>query len=428
MLSQGSAPIDTYAVPPTRWGVAFQEDLAKHIDQIRGRIPHVRHEGERSSPNAGEEATKQALVIPLLQLLGYDVFDPREVRPEFIADFAVKKAGQFEKVDFAVYLNGKLALFVECKALGAQLQDNGGQLARYFNADPNVRVAIITDGVRVRVYTDLQQPNIMDPNPWLDIDLLDMKPVEVDLLRRFRKADFVPEDVTDLAEETVYYNAIVKRIGEQLHEPSESFVRWVAGELPNTPRVTAKLVERLTPILRRAIQSAIVDHVARSFSRAPEPAGAPTAEAPPPPATSATPSTAPADAKPEARAGVVTTAEELEAARVIEGWIREVHPDAELGFRDGKAYFTLHQNNLRKWFARVGLDRKPAWVALRHVRVEEGRVFAPGIDVSEGGNYGDSRFSIPGLADLPKLRTAVLAAYDREVARVGDDAGDTEAR
>ena len=67
----------------SRCAVAFQDDLAKHIEQIKGRIPHVRHEGERSSPNAGEEATKQALVVPLLQVLGYDVFDPREVRPEF---------------------------------------------------------------------------------------------------------------------------------------------------------------------------------------------------------------------------------------------------------------------------------------------------------------------------------------------------------
>lgn len=403
--------------------MAFQDDLAKHVEQIRGRIPHVRHEGERSSPNAGEEATKQALVVPLLQALGYDVFDPREVRPEFIADFAVKKAGQFEKVDYAIYLNGALALFVECKALGAVLQDNGGQLSRYFNSEPNVRCAIITDGVRIRVYTDLQQPNIMDANPWLEIDLLNIKPAEIDLLRRFRKADFVPGDITELAEETVYYNTIVKMISSQLHEPSESFVRWVAGELPNSPRVTSKLVERMTPILRRAIQSAIVDHVARSFARPPEPPAP--AEAVPPVEAASPPA---AEAKVEAKPGIVTTADELEVAKIVEGWVKELRPTGEFGFRDGKGYFTLHQNNLRKWFARFGLEKKPGWVALRHVRPEEARTLAPGLDVSEGSSFGDVRIAVPAMAELYKLRSAVMAAYEREASRVGEEPADAETR
>ena len=416
--------VDTIVVQRPTLRVAFQDDLTKHIEQIRGRIPHVRHQGERSSPNAGEEATKQALVVPLLQMLGYDVFDPREVRPEYIADFAVKKAGQFEKVDYAVYLDGALALFVECKALGAPLLDNGGQLSRYFNADPTVRVGIITDGVRIRVYTDLQQPNIMDSTPWLDIDLLNLKPVDIDLLRRFRKADFVAANITELAEESVYYNAILGKIGEQLHEPSESFVRWVASELPNTPRVTGKLVERLTPILRRAIQSAIVDHVARSFSR---PAGPPTGETPV--ASDVVVAAEPVvEARVDGKVGVVTTAEELEAARIVGEWIREVRPDAEFAYRDSKTYFTLHQNNVRKWFVRLGLDRKPSWVALRHVGMDEARVLAPGMEVLDGGAYGDSRLVLGSAGDLVKARAAVVNAYEREAARVGEELGEADGR
>lgn len=33
-----------------------------------------------------EEATKNALIMPFLRALGYDVFNPLEVVPEFIAD------------------------------------------------------------------------------------------------------------------------------------------------------------------------------------------------------------------------------------------------------------------------------------------------------------------------------------------------------
>ena len=46
-----------------------------------------------------EEATKNAFVMPFLQCLGYDVFNPLEVVPEFIADIGIKKG---EKIDFSI--------------------------------------------------------------------------------------------------------------------------------------------------------------------------------------------------------------------------------------------------------------------------------------------------------------------------------------
>lgn len=53
--------------------MAFDDDFARHVDQIKLRLPHI----------SGEEATKQSLVIPLFQMLGYDVWNPLEVQPEF---------------------------------------------------------------------------------------------------------------------------------------------------------------------------------------------------------------------------------------------------------------------------------------------------------------------------------------------------------
>lgn len=391
--------------------MAFQDDLAAHVERIRVRIPHVQ----------GEEATKQALVVPLLQVLGYDVFDPREVRPEYVADFAVKKAGQFEKIDYAIFINGSPALFVECKPVGAPLEDHGGQLARYFNSTPSVRVALITDGTRMRVYTDLQQPNIMDPQPWLDLNLLSLKAAEVEALRRFRKADFSPNDVTAFAEEMAYYNTMLPFIAGQLREPSDSFVRYVAGEVLSGMRITAKVVERLTPILRKVIQSAIVENVARSFDRAPEsseaePAAPP--QQPAPPAENAQASDG------GGKSGIVTTPEELESYATIATWIGEVHPTAKVGHRDSKTYFTIHQDSLRKWFLRLMLDRKPMWIALRHVKPDEAKRLAPGMEVMEGSNFGDCRIVLASLADLAKARTAVIAAYEREAARTTDDAAE----
>ena len=387
--------------------MAFIDDLQRHADQVKTRVPHIR----------GEEATKHALVVPLFQVLGYDVFDPREVQPEYIADFAKKKSnGQMEKVDYAIWKNGAPAIFVECKAVDAKLEDSDGQLARYFNATPSVKVAVLTNGLRFRVFTDLQQPNVMDATPWLDVDLLNLKPAEVDALRRFHKVDFATDQVIALAEEMVYYNALTTFLATQLRDPSETFVRYVASEIPSVGRVTQKVVERVTPILKKAIQSAIVEHVARSFSTAVEP------ETPPPVSVAASPA-----AKPElmvaaeGKAGVTTTADELSVWESIASWIREVKPNTALSFRDSKSYLTIHQSNVRKWFVRVNVQTAPYWLALRHIGPDEVRRLAPGMDLVEGGNLGDSRISLKAVADVPKLRAAIIAACEREATRKSDE-------
>jgi hypothetical protein len=93
-----------------------------------------------------------------------------------------------------------------------------------------------------------------------------------------------------------------------------------------------------------------------------------------------------------------------------------------VGHRDSKTYFTIHQDNLRKWFLRLGADRKPMWVALRHVKPEEARRLAPGVELLEGTQFGDCRFALNSISDLQKVRTAIIAAYEREAARVSEDA------
>jgi hypothetical protein len=397
--------------------MAFEDEITRHAEQIKVRLPHIK----------GEEAAKQALVVPLLQVLGYDVWDPREVQPEYIADFAKKRSnGQMEKIDYALHIGGAPAVFIECKSSDKELDDHDGQLARYFNATPSVRVAILTNGVRLKIFTDLLQQNIMDTKPWLDVDLREVKPAEVDALKKLRKADFVADQVVGLAEEMVYYNAMVTFVATQLSDPSEAFVRFVANEIPTIGRVTSKVVERLTPIMRKAIKSAILHQFARSLDR-PEPPvseGPPAAEAiqmAPPAAEAVLP---PAG---EAREGVVPTKEELECFGIISKMTKEVIPDATVAYRDSKSYFTVIQKNVRKWFVRLGVKRRPYWVAFRHVKVTEAKRLCPGVEVTEGGQFGDCRFLIKEVGDLAKLRSVIVAAYEAEQARVADEADPSDA-
>lgn len=137
--------------------MVFVEDIAKVAEQVRKGAELVR----------GEQATKMSLIIPFFSALGYDVFDPTEVIPEFIADFATKKAGQFEKVDYAIAINGDTVMIVEAKARDQKPTAHDGQLKRYFNGLLKTKVAIVTNGIEYRFFTDLRNENVMDDEPFL---------------------------------------------------------------------------------------------------------------------------------------------------------------------------------------------------------------------------------------------------------------------
>ncbi len=71
-----------------------------------------------------EEATKNAFIMPFIQILGYDVFNPTEVIPEFVADLGIKKG---EKVDYAIIQNGTPTMLIECKHWGENLDAHSSQ-------------------------------------------------------------------------------------------------------------------------------------------------------------------------------------------------------------------------------------------------------------------------------------------------------------
>ncbi len=91
-----------------------------------------------------EEATKNAMVMPLIQILGYNPFDPLEVTPELVADVGTKKG---EKVDYAILKDAKPIIIFECKKSGAELNiSHAGQLFRYFHVT-EAKFGVLTNGL-----------------------------------------------------------------------------------------------------------------------------------------------------------------------------------------------------------------------------------------------------------------------------------------
>ena len=87
-------------------------DFSEKIAELSKKVKNL-GDGLKS-----EEATKNALVMPFIAALGYDVFNPSEVVPEFSAPIGEYKDA---RVDYAILSGGKPIILMECKTLGACL-------------------------------------------------------------------------------------------------------------------------------------------------------------------------------------------------------------------------------------------------------------------------------------------------------------------
>ncbi len=290
-----------------------------------------------------EEATKTAILMPFFQLMGFDVFNPNEFVPEFIADVGIKKG---EKVDYAILKDGKPVILVEAKSVNEPLENHDSQLYRYFGTT-KARFAILTNGILYKFYTDLDEPNKMDSSPFMTINILDIKDAQVAELKKFHKSNFNLDDVISAASELKYSNAIKKKFGADLASPSDEFVRFFVGTI-YSGRATAQVVEKFRPIVKKALNqyiSEIMNDKIKSVLAANENEDSPSE----PP----TPDMEIIDVK---KPKIITTNEELEAYFIVKTLLKDIVPVEDITIKDTESYLNiLYKNNVRKWICRLTL-------------------------------------------------------------------------
>ena len=198
-----------------------------------------------------EQATKHSLVLPFLKCLGYDIHDPTEVHPEFVADAGNRN---MDKVDYAIKRGEKPVFFVECKKASEDLVENHrDQLSKYFNNSPTrARIAILTNGVVYRFYADSHEPNRMDKNHFLEFDMrlvANMGDSEirylVNDLEKFTKDTFHDSDplakIETLVNRRNNLQSITQKLAEIFASPSDDFAKFMFKEVnPGTRRTPSK--------------------------------------------------------------------------------------------------------------------------------------------------------------------------------------------
>ena len=289
-----------------------------------------------------EEATKNAFVMPFLQSLGYDVFNPLEVVPEFIADIGIKKG---EKIDYAIFKDGHPTILIECKDWRQNLNVHDGQLLRYFHVS-KAKFGLLTNGIVYRFYSDLVAPNKMDEKPFLEFNITEIKDNQIEELKKFHKANFDAESIVNTASEMKYMNELKHLLHQELTEPSSEFVKYFAKQVyPSV--VTAKVLEQFTEQTKKSIQHYISDLITERLKTALSKEDE----------KNKVENEISAEQNLEDISKINTTEEELEAFLIVKTILRQKVPATRVTYRDAQSYFAIFlDDNNRKAICRLYLN------------------------------------------------------------------------
>lgn len=302
---------------------------------------------------ATEEATKTALIMPFFQTLGYDVFNPAEFTPEYIADVGIKKG---EKVDYAIMDQGQPTILIEAKSIREPLTKHDSQLFRYYGTT-KAKFAILTNGDTYRFYTDLEIPNVMDTVPFFEITLSNIKDNEIKELYKFKKQEFNVNTILSTAEELKYLSAIKEQLKALSQLPSDEFIRLLIQDCYQGVK-TQTVVDKFRPIVSKAFNQFINENMNERIKHVIS--GDP---------DSSTTSRMPVqDVQTEelmdesvvdvpSQPSIETTQEEIEGYATVKVLLGSTIDKNRIFYRDNASYFNiLIDNSNRKWICRLHLN------------------------------------------------------------------------
>ena len=290
-----------------------------------------------------EEATKTSIIMPFFQMLGYDVFNPKEFMPEYIADVGIKKG---EKVDYAIILNGELVMLIEAKSINEKLEKHDSQLFRYFGTS-KAKFAILTNGINYKFYTDLEKENVMDTTPFLEINLNKINDTDIQELKKFQKENFDVNEIFSTASDLKYLSLMKKVLKEEFSDPSDEFVKLILNKEVYDGIKTSAVIEKYKPLLKKSINSylnEIINNRLQSAIKRNEDIEETEDD-----------NTNELENKKDLDK-IVTTVEELQSFYIVKSILSEFCDVKKISYKDTTRYFSvLYDNKVTKWICRIYL-------------------------------------------------------------------------
>lgn len=201
-----------------------------------------------------EEATKQTMILPFLQILGYDIFNPEEVEPEVSCDIS----GKGDRVDYVICRNGKHEILIECKDWRINVDSYINQLGKYFVAS-EARFAILTNGIKYLFFSDHDKANIMDKSPFFSFDITSVSDDDVTVLSGFRKDSYNTMQLLSLSQDLRYRDVILSNIRREFSKPSKELVSLLTSNFYKG-KLHEQIYAKFSSIIRDCLELILTEY------------------------------------------------------------------------------------------------------------------------------------------------------------------------
>ena len=324
--------------------MSFEEQLNCHIEKI---------ENLKEKLNT-EEATKTSLIMPFFQLLGYDVFNPEEFTPEYVADVGIKKG---EKVDYVIILNGVVSILVEAKSVNEKLEKHDSQL-----------------------FTDLEKPNVMDTTPFLTINLNNLRENDIVELKKFQKESFNIDNIFNSASDLKYLSQIKSVLKEQFDNPNDEFIRFILSQDIYSGVKTQTVIDKYKPLVKKSLNIYINDLINERLQNA---------------LKSNNENLKKEIEEKHNEDSVVTTVEEMESFYIVKSILSECCDVNKIAYKDTIDYFgILFDNKVTRWICRIYLKKNVRFIII------------------PDNNKNEVRYEINQVSDIYKFRQQIIERYN----------------
>ena len=262
-----------------------------------------------------EAQTRKFLIEPFFHLLNYISND---LIPEYNADFGERIS---QKIDYAILLNKKDTILIEAKKYNSRLSDKeAGQLNGYFNNTKNSRIAVLTNGIEYRFYSDVLQPNIIDNKAFFVFNLSNYTEKDLETLIKFDKRYVVVNEIIKTAQECVFTEDFEATLLKELIAPSKDFLKIIHREMNFKTKFTEETQAKMIKMINSALLKSLYEK--KVLSEANSNTG-----------------------------GIITTESEIQAYHTIRTLLiqNKKIPSQRIFFKDFKSFFNISiDDNLKK--------------------------------------------------------------------------------
>jgi predicted type IV restriction endonuclease len=222
------------------------DDLEARLAALAERTMRIR------AHCAGEDATRIYLVMPFLELLGYDAGDPSVIVPE-----------HEDGINFAVLVDGRPTIAIEATGTARPPSQAHGRLRRYCEMVGTIKLGIATNGVCFEVFNDTQAANQLDDEPFLHLDMAAIAGGEIDaeqleFLRLMSARTFSPERLAEHAFTLALRDRLKSSLLSEFRNPSEALCRLLLEQIGVRNAKPAVIEQHYRPIVKTAMEQAII--------------------------------------------------------------------------------------------------------------------------------------------------------------------------